>query len=180
MQLANATKLELQIHETLLRVEKELPASELATTIAVALSNAVEELQRLRAPLRPRMFPLQTIRNRDVQPGPLAIPWSIAEKAYGDYARRFGRGQSPERLAQRGGFCWAEMDDHYPAWRVEVDALGKIARACDWFLFTFQGDSGTGHTHWQQFPQYLEAIALVRAAGGPWLSASFEEGAEHV
>jgi hypothetical protein len=78
------------------------------------------------------MFPLQT--SRHAPPGPTSIPWSVAEKAYGAYAREYGKGQSLERLAERGGFGWCEMDTLYPPWRDEVseiirlrDVLAKIA-----------------------------------------------------
>ena len=33
-----------------------------------------------------------------------SIPWWLAEIAYSEYSRRFGTGQSLERLAERGGF----------------------------------------------------------------------------
>ncbi len=73
-----------------------------------------------------RMFPLQISRNKDVQPGPLSIPWSVAEKAYGAYAREYGRDQSMERMAERGGFGWCEMDTLYPQWRAEVDEIADL------------------------------------------------------
>ena len=34
----------------------------------------------------------------------LGVPWSAAESAYKVYARRYGREQTLERLAERGGF----------------------------------------------------------------------------
>ena len=64
----------------------------------------------------PRMFPLQTERGV-ARPGPLAIPWELAEEAYRAYAQRYGREQSLERLAERGGFAWSEMDRFLPGWR---------------------------------------------------------------
>ena len=70
-----------------------------------------------------RMFPLQANRSRDAQPGPLQIPWSIAEKAYGVYASLYGRDQTLECLARRGGFGVSEMDTLYPEWRKEVDEI---------------------------------------------------------
>lgn len=48
MQFQNATKLELDISKCIHRCESELPACELATTIVICLSNAVNELQKLR------------------------------------------------------------------------------------------------------------------------------------
>jgi hypothetical protein len=49
------------------------------------------------------------------------IPWSVAEVAYQAYAKRFGRHQSLERLAQRGGFSAGEMDMFAPDWRERVE-----------------------------------------------------------
>jgi hypothetical protein len=72
-----------------------------------------------------RTFPLQT----HGKPGPLKIPWAVAEKAYGVYASRYGRAQTLERLAERGGFSWGEMDDMYPAWRDETDAIAALRSA---------------------------------------------------
>ena len=69
-------------------------------------------------------FPLQP--DRKSKPGPVNIPWSVAEKAYGAYALRFGKGQSLERIAERHGFSWSEMDMFLPGWREEcseIDAL---------------------------------------------------------
>jgi hypothetical protein len=39
------------------------------------------------------------------------IPWSAAEIAYAEYALRYGRQQSLERLAERGGFGRDEFID---------------------------------------------------------------------
>lgn len=48
MQLEGATELERRTYEVCLRVEREMPASELATTIVTTLSEAGNELQHLR------------------------------------------------------------------------------------------------------------------------------------
>lgn len=48
MQLQGASELELRISELLRRVESEMPASELATTIVATLSDSGNELQRIR------------------------------------------------------------------------------------------------------------------------------------
>lgn len=37
------------------------------------------------------------------------ISWEIAEKAYEYYSEKFGKGQSLERLAERGGFDISEI-----------------------------------------------------------------------
>jgi hypothetical protein len=48
----------------------------------------------------PRRFPLQPTGS---------IPWSVAEVAYTAYVRRYGRSQSLDRLAARGGFGHSEL-----------------------------------------------------------------------
>jgi DNA primase len=73
-----------------------------------------------------KMFPLQT--SRDAKAGPVSIPWSVAEVAYGEYAKRYGRGQSLEHLAKRGGFSWCEMDEFHPGWREEVSEIASLRR----------------------------------------------------
>lgn len=45
------------------------------------------------------------------------IPWRVAELAYIEYAKRYGRDQSLERLAERGGFHVNELDALLPEWR---------------------------------------------------------------
>lgn len=45
------------------------------------------------------------------------IPWPVAQRAYLEYARRFGTDQSLVRLAERGGFSVGELDDLLPGWR---------------------------------------------------------------
>jgi hypothetical protein len=57
-------------------------------------------------------FPLQT--DWDVKPGPVSVPWPVADRAWAAYSARYGRDQSVERLAQRGGFGWGEMDLYFP------------------------------------------------------------------
>ncbi len=78
-----------------------------------------------------RRFPIQghTEKERDpktraiIRVPPMTVPWIVGEIAYNDYARRFGRGQSLERLAERAGFCQGEMDDHFPQWRELTEIL---------------------------------------------------------
>lgn len=36
------------------------------------------------------------------------ISWVEHEEIYAAYAKRYGRGQSAERIAERGGFGWGE------------------------------------------------------------------------
>jgi len=50
----------------------------------------------------PELFPMQN--------GP-AIPWDIAEVIYKKYVAKYGNVQTLERIAQRGGFGWAEVED---------------------------------------------------------------------
>lgn len=62
-------------------------------------------------------FPLQMSSRAKSAEGPRTVPWSIAEAAWDVYAARYGREQSVERLAERGGFGWGEMDMFLPGWR---------------------------------------------------------------
>lgn len=52
---------------------------------------------------------------------PGTISWAEHLEAYEPYAKRYGRDQSPERIAERGGFGYAELVDqlgHAPrTWR---------------------------------------------------------------
>ena len=43
---------------------------------------------------------------------PDTITWQEHCLAWEDYARRYGRGQSAERIAERGGFGYRELVDH--------------------------------------------------------------------
>lgn len=56
-----------------------------------------------------RPFPIQASHGR--QPG-FTVPWWLAELAYRDYSRRYGKQQSLARLAERGGFGREELIDH--------------------------------------------------------------------
>ena len=55
-----------------------------------------------------KRFPLQayayTARSK-----PITIPWKFAEEASKEYSSQFGKGQSLERLAERGGFGAEEI-----------------------------------------------------------------------
>lgn len=76
-------------------------------------------------------FPLQVERRGKTKPGPVSVPWSVAERAWVAYAQRYGTEQSVERLAERGGFGWSEMDDLFPGWRDATDAWLLLAREMD-------------------------------------------------
>lgn len=54
-----------------------------------------------------------------------SVPWHVAERAYEEYARRYGRSQSLEQLAQRGGFGLGELDMFYPGWREAAEATAR-------------------------------------------------------
>lgn len=57
-----------------------------------------------------KQFPIQGDYKDRVERPPGTVPWSIAEQAYSVYSSKYGRGQSLERLAERGGFGHGEMD----------------------------------------------------------------------
>lgn len=48
------------------------------------------------------------------------IPWELHLRAYASYAERFGKYQSAERIAERGGFGIEEMNQFAPGWLEEV------------------------------------------------------------
>lgn len=54
-----------------------------------------------------------------------SVPWHVAERVYEEYARRYGRSQSLEQLAQRGGFGAEELDRFYPGWREAAEATAR-------------------------------------------------------
>lgn len=74
-----------------------------------------------------RDFPIQA--KHGSQPHPMRIPWSVAEKAYSVYTARYGRGQSLERIAERGGFYAEEMDLFMPNWRDEAGEIKQLRAA---------------------------------------------------
>ncbi len=51
------------------------------------------------------------------------IPFSLAEIAYKEYVKRYGRGQTLERLGERGGFYPEEMDELCPGWREQLKKI---------------------------------------------------------
>jgi hypothetical protein len=76
--------------------EKAVAALDATEALAQSPATAVGEVERLREALRP--FPMQN--------GP-SIPWALAEWIYAE-GYRFSS-QSLERVAERGGFGWAEV-----------------------------------------------------------------------
>jgi hypothetical protein len=68
-------------------------------------------------------FPLQKTRGPT---GPTSVPWAVAEKAWAAYSTLYGRDQSVERMAERGGFTWGEMDELFPGWKDATDAWKKL------------------------------------------------------
>ncbi len=57
-------------------------------------------------------------RSKRIPPG--TISWADHLRVYAAYSQRFGTGQSAERLAERGGFCVAEI-----VWLGVPDALAS-------------------------------------------------------
>ncbi len=65
--------------------------------------------QEVIADLRSRPFPIL---------GNLGhISWALADEAYPAYSEDGGRGQTIERMAQRGGWSPGELDEYRPGWR---------------------------------------------------------------
>ena len=53
-----------------------------------------------------RPFPIQ---GEGHHIAPCTVPWWLAQEAYAYYSSRFGREQSLERIAERGGFGREEL-----------------------------------------------------------------------
>lgn len=76
-------------------------------------------------PPAPKAPPANKIERRfPMQRGP-SIPWSMAEIIYAGYTADYGTQQSLERLAQRGGFSWAEVEVIYKSHRARA-AMDKL------------------------------------------------------
>lgn len=130
-------------------------------------------------------FPLQVTRdNTKVKPGPLSVPWPVAEKAWAAYAQQYGTGQSVERLAERGGFDWCEMDMFHPGWREEVDPFRRLeAERDEWRQRWQDEDNAARHAREENqaerqraydaeqerdaLLEYVRALEAVRAAVEP-------------
>jgi hypothetical protein len=60
-------------------------------------------------------------RTRRLMHGPGTVEWHEHIEAWCEYARRFGCSQTPDRIAERGGFGYVELTDllgHEPVtWR---------------------------------------------------------------
>ncbi|QSQ24884.1 hypothetical protein JY651_08075 [Pyxidicoccus parkwayensis] len=62
------------------------------------------------------------------------MPWEMAERAWAAYSQAYGREQSVERLAERGGYSWGEMDMFFPGWREATDAWKRLEAERDALL----------------------------------------------
>jgi hypothetical protein len=82
-----------------------------------------------RTTVNDKLFPIQS--QRGAKPHPLRIPWSVAELAYSVYSGLYGRDQSLERLAERGGFGPGEMDEFLPDWRERCDEIVALYQRCE-------------------------------------------------
>lgn len=89
----------------------------------VASLGHVAELEKERV----RKFPIQrTGYGQEPARTHAPIPWAVAERAYATYAGRYGKGQSLERLSQRGGFSCGEMDMYAPGWEAECTSTAAL------------------------------------------------------
>lgn len=98
-----------------------------ARGMAVQIKKLCRDIDKLLArDAKRKRFPIQR-GNRGVAPHPLTVSWETAELAYSVYSAHYGRGQSLERLAQRGGFGPEEMDAYLPDWRERESREVKVA-----------------------------------------------------
>ena len=91
--------------------------------------------------------------------GGMKIPWSVAEQAYLEYAKRYSDDQSLRRIAERGGFAASEMDILHPEWREHVrlkherDAFAEALKAIagdrqDMYEYCIENDIQKGIASW--------------------------------
>lgn len=69
------------------------------------------------------------MRTAPVQGFSAGIPWSLHLRAWDGYSAKWGRGQTAERLAERGGFHTGELDEFVPGWRQEVSEIARLRAA---------------------------------------------------
>lgn len=94
-----------------------------------------------RVPVQASRFFLNPSGNRVKRLGPGSVPgtisWEEHEEVWKVYAKRFGDSQSAERMAERHGFDWNELEDflgHPPTtWRpmVRGERLGQQVAAAN-------------------------------------------------
>lgn len=106
------------------------PRRQDAGTVPARLSARIEGRAAVNEPTipPPRTFPIQS--ERGAAPHPIRISWETAELAYSVYSGMYGRGQSLERLAERGGFGPSEMDTFLPDWRTRESLLAQWQLKC--------------------------------------------------
>lgn len=73
------------------------------------LLDAAAILDSIRGVDDARRAPVQAEHNRMVPFPAGTIAWMEHVEAWEEYARRFGRSQSAERMAERGGFAMSEL-----------------------------------------------------------------------
>lgn len=93
-------------------------------------ADLAEELERKLDEARANVERLQDKQKMaPVQGYSAGIPWSLHRRAWDAYAARCGRDQSPERIAERGGFGTGELDMFVPGWRDEVSEIKRLRGA---------------------------------------------------
>lgn len=76
-------------------------------------------------------------------------------------------------------FSWRKTKEGRKFWRDVDNAVAvtdlpmvpslepSLLTACKWLVSQLQGESGAGHSHWEQFPEYRAALeAIAKAEGG--------------
>jgi hypothetical protein len=87
------------------------------------------------------------------------------------------RRTNPDTDDLASAFTWEETPEGFDFWyqidiAETVDELSDIPpatdllTACKWLVGQLQGDSGTGHSHWEQFPEYRAALAAIAKLEG--------------
>jgi hypothetical protein len=74
-------------------------------------------------------------------------------------------------------FTWKDTPEGFDFWYAidlaepgdelsEIPVIVDLLTACKWLVAQLQGDSGTGHSHWEQFPEYRAALAAISKSEG--------------
>jgi len=107
---------------TLLKAETSAVGSELL----VLQKDCVSTKAELAGVKEQKTFPISPGAYPGIIPHPTRIPWEIADLAYSVYCSRYGRDQTLERIAERGGFGVGEMDIFLPDWRERCSKMMEL------------------------------------------------------
>lgn len=102
------------------------------------------------------------------------IPWLLHLRVWDAYAAKYGRDQSPERIAERGGFGVYELDTFVPSWREEVDEIARMRERIA--ALEAERDALATEAEWdnlvEQDARHCEQMMCVQG----WINANIHAG----